>query len=85
MEEGVAAYKKQGEEMRVKELQSQKARIVAQMVPAQVPRSTTRSPFEDAEDVAPVSAQGERRVRVRAKDTLGESPTCRPMHFLCGS
>jgi cell cycle serine/threonine-protein kinase CDC5/MSD2 len=90
-EEGVAAatYEKQGEDLRMKELQSQKARIVAQMVPAQVPRSTTGSPFEDAENVAPVqvpaSALGERRVRVRAKETLGESPTYRPMRFLCGS
>ena len=66
----------QGEEVRMmKELQSQKARIVAQMVPAQLrvpPRlSTTESPFEDAENVAP--AQGERRVRVRTKEILGES------------
>ncbi|KAI9428842.1 hypothetical protein H4582DRAFT_2158706, partial [Lactarius indigo] len=48
--EGGAAYEMQGEEARTKELQSQKARIVAQMVPAQVPRSTTESPFEDAEN-----------------------------------
>jgi cell cycle serine/threonine-protein kinase CDC5/MSD2 len=68
-EERVAAYEKQGEDVRMKELQSQKARIVAQMVPAQVPRSTTGSPFEDAENVAPESAQGERRIRVRTKDT----------------
>ncbi|KAH9036705.1 kinase-like domain-containing protein [Lactarius hengduanensis] len=79
MEEGGAAYEMQGEEARTKELQSQKARIVAQMVPAQVPRSTTESPFEDAENVpAPVleTAQGERRVRVRTKETqavLGSS------------
>ena len=66
----------QGEGVRMmKVLQSQKARIVAQMVPAQlrVPpaRSTTESPFENAENVAP--AQGERRVRVRTKEILGES------------
>ncbi|KAH8978342.1 kinase-like domain-containing protein [Lactarius akahatsu] len=70
-EEGGAGYEMQGEEARTKELQSQKARIVAQMVPAQVPRSTTESPFEDAENVpAPVleTAQGERRVRVRTKE-----------------
>ncbi|KAH9061716.1 kinase-like domain-containing protein [Lactarius deliciosus] len=78
-EEGGAAYEIQGEEARTKELQSQKARIVAQMVPAQVPRSATESPFEDAENVpAPVleTAQGERRVRVRSKETqavLGSS------------
>ncbi|KAI9429133.1 kinase-like domain-containing protein [Lactarius indigo] len=78
-EEGGAAYEMQGEEARTKELQSQKARIVAQMVPAQVPRSTTESPFEDAENVpAPAleTAQGERRVRVRMKETqavLGSS------------
>jgi cell cycle serine/threonine-protein kinase CDC5/MSD2 len=42
-EGGAAAYEKQGEEVRMKELQSQKARIVAQMVPAQAPpRSTVR-------------------------------------------
>ncbi|KAI9431856.1 kinase-like domain-containing protein [Lactarius indigo] len=50
---------------RTKELQSQKVRIVAQMVPAQVSRSTTESPFEDAVNVpAPAleTTQGERRV-----------------------
>jgi hypothetical protein len=36
--------------MRMKKLQSQKARIVAQSIPAQVPH-TTKSPFEDAESV----------------------------------
>ena len=62
----------------MKELQRQKARIVAQMVPAQVPRST-ESPFEDAENVpTPVAetVQGERRVRVRTRETqavLGEA------------
>jgi cell cycle serine/threonine-protein kinase CDC5/MSD2 len=45
--EGVAAYEKQGEEVRMKVLQSQKSRIVVQM-PVQVPRSTTGSLFEDA-------------------------------------
>ncbi|KAF8258750.1 kinase-like domain-containing protein [Lactarius quietus] len=54
-----------------------KARIVTQMVPAQVPRST-ESPFEDAENMpAPMPpAQGERRVRVRSRETqvvLGSS------------
>ncbi|KAI9433708.1 hypothetical protein H4582DRAFT_2060681 [Lactarius indigo] len=61
MEEGGAAYEMQGEEAQTKELQSQKARIVAQMMPARVPRSTTESPFEDAENVpAPAleTAQG---------------------------
>ncbi|KAI9449687.1 kinase-like domain-containing protein [Lactarius psammicola] len=80
-EEGGAAgisYEKQGEDVRMKELQSQKARIVAQMVPAQVPRST-ESPFEDAENVpapVPETAQGERRVRLRTRETqavLGSS------------
>ncbi|KAF8268080.1 kinase-like domain-containing protein [Lactarius quietus] len=47
---GAVAYEKQGEEVRMKELQSQKARIVAQMVPAQLPRSA-ESPFEDAENM----------------------------------
>ena len=73
---GISEEGGQGEEVRMmKELQSQKARIVAQMVPAQLrvppPRSTTESPFEDMENVAP--AQGERRVRVRTKEILGES------------
>ena len=43
-----------------KELQSQKARVVAHMVPAQLrvppPRPTTESPFEDAENVTPAEA-----------------------------
>ena len=39
--------------MRMKELQSQKARIVAQMVPAQASRAY--SPFEDTENI-PISA-----------------------------
>jgi len=68
---GGGAYEKQGEDVRMKELQSQKARIVAQMVPAQVPRST-ESPFEDAENVpapVPETAQGERRARVRTRET----------------
>lgn len=77
-EEGGAAYEMQGEEVRMKELQSQKVRIVAQMMPARVPRST-ESPFEDAENgPAPVleTAQGDRRARVRTKDpqaVLGSS------------
>ena len=76
-EEGAAASEKQGEAVRMKELQSQKARIVAQMVPAQFPRST-ESPFEDAENVpapVPETALGDRRVRVRTRETqavLGE-------------
>ena len=61
----------------MKELQSQKARIVAQMVPAQlrVPplRSATESPFKDAENVVPQG--GERRVKVRTKEILSESDT----------
>jgi cell cycle serine/threonine-protein kinase CDC5/MSD2 len=60
------------EEVRMKELQSQKARIVAQMVPAQASRAP-ESPFEDTENVpVPASepAQGERRVRVRTRETL---------------
>ena len=40
------------EEVRMKELQSQQARIVAQMVPAQASR--TFSPFEDTENI-PIS------------------------------
>ncbi|KAH9009185.1 kinase-like domain-containing protein [Lactarius hengduanensis] len=47
--EGGAAYEMQGEEARMKELQCQKVRIVAQMMPARVPRCT-ESPFEDAEN-----------------------------------
>ncbi|KAH8994970.1 kinase-like domain-containing protein [Lactarius akahatsu] len=77
-EEGGAAYEMQGEEVRMKELQSQKVRIVAQMVPARIPRST-ESPFEDAENgpaPVPETAQGDRRARVRTKDpqaVLGSS------------
>ncbi|KAI9430277.1 kinase-like domain-containing protein [Lactarius indigo] len=79
MEEDGAAYEMQGEEARTKELQSPKARIVAQMVPAQVSRSTTKFPSEDAENVpAPAveTVRGERRVRVCTKETqvvLGSS------------
>ena len=74
--QGISEEGEQGEEVRImKGLQSQKARIKAQMVPAQLrvppPRSITESPFEDAETVAP--AQGERRVRVRTKEILGMS------------
>jgi hypothetical protein len=36
-EGGVVACEKQGEEVRMKESQIQKARVVAQMMPAQVP------------------------------------------------
>jgi cell cycle serine/threonine-protein kinase CDC5/MSD2 len=79
-EEGTAAYEKQGEEVRINELQSQKARIV---VPTQVPPLSVESPFEDAENVAPESAQGGRRVRVRAKETLGEPYL--HTRFLCRS
>ena len=60
------------EEVRMKELQSQKARIVAQMVPAQASR-VAESPFEDTENVpVPASdpAQGERRVRLRTREAL---------------
>jgi hypothetical protein len=60
------------EEVRMKELQSQKARIVAQMVPAQASRAPG-SPFEDTENVpvsAPEPAQGERRVRLRTREAL---------------
>jgi cell cycle serine/threonine-protein kinase CDC5/MSD2 len=85
-----AAYEKQGDAVRMKELQSQKARIVAQMVPAQAPRSTTASPFEDAENIIPApvpeTAQGERRVRVRTRENqaiLGE--THLPTRFCVGA
>ena len=60
------------EEVRMKELQSQKARIVAQMVPAQASHAP-ESPFEDTENVpalAVETAQGERRTRVRTKEAL---------------
>ena len=56
----------------------------SQMVPAQLrvppPRSASESPFEDAENVAPAQG-GERRVRVRTEEILGESDT----RFLYGS
>ena len=68
---GGDGFERREEEVRMKELQSQKARIVAQMVPAQALRAS--SPFEDTENV-PVSAsepaQGERRVRVRTREAL---------------
>lgn len=63
------------EEVRMKELHSQKARIVAQMVPAQASHAP-ESPFEDMENVpAPVmeTAQGERHVRVRTREAIGRS------------
>lgn len=65
-------FERREEEVRMKELQSQKARIVAQMVPAQA-SLTPVSPFEDTENVptlASETAQGERRVRVRTRETL---------------
>lgn len=65
-------FERREEEVRMKELQSQKARIVAQMVPAQASRAP-ESPFDDIENVpVPASepAQGERRVRVRTRETL---------------
>jgi hypothetical protein len=65
-------FERREEEVRMKELQSQKARIVAQMVPAQASRAP-ESPFEDTENVpvsAPDPAQGERRVRVRTREAL---------------
>ena len=73
-EEGGAgdAFERREEEVRMKELQSQKARIVAQMVPAQMPNAP-ESPFEDAENVpvqAPEIAQGERRARMCTKEAL---------------
>jgi hypothetical protein len=58
--------------VRMKELQSQKARIVAQMVPVQASHAS-ESPFEDTENVptsVPVIAQGERRVRVRTREAV---------------
>jgi hypothetical protein len=64
-------FERREEEVRMKELQSQKARIVAQMVPVQASR--VPSPFEDTENVpvsAPEPAQGERRVRVRTREAL---------------
>jgi cell cycle serine/threonine-protein kinase CDC5/MSD2 len=72
-EEGVGdAFEKREEEVRMKMLQSQKARIVAQMVPVQTPNAPD-SPFEDAENIpvtVPEIAQSERRVRVRTKEAL---------------
>jgi cell cycle serine/threonine-protein kinase CDC5/MSD2 len=75
-------FERREEEVRMKELQSQKARIVAQMVPAQASR-VPESPFEDTENIpVPASepAQGERRVRVRTRETLpvvGKAAACR--------
>ncbi|KAI0247980.1 kinase-like domain-containing protein [Lactifluus subvellereus] len=74
VEEGGAgdAFERREEEVRMKELQSQKARIVAQMVPAQMPNAP-ESPFEDAENVpvqVPEIAQAERRARMRTKEAL---------------
>jgi len=72
-------FEKRQEEVRMKELHSQKARIVAQMVPAQASHAP-ESPFEDLENIpAPVTetAQGERHVRVRTREALpviGEAP-----------
>jgi cell cycle serine/threonine-protein kinase CDC5/MSD2 len=72
-EDGVGdALERREEEVRLKELHSQKARIVAQMVPAQTPNAP-ESPFEDAENIpvtVPEIAQSERRARVRTKDPL---------------
>jgi hypothetical protein len=68
------------EEVRMKELHSQKARIVAQMVPAQAPQ-VPESPFEDLENFpAPVTetVQGERHVRVRTREAL---PVIGETHF----
>ena len=71
MHGGCDVFERWEEEVRMKELQSQKARIVAQMVPTQPLRAS--SPFEDTENV-PVSASepahGERRVRVRTREAL---------------
>ncbi|KAL6299201.1 kinase-like domain-containing protein [Sparassis latifolia] len=62
-EEGVAGARQ--EEMRRKELESQKARIVAQMVPG-----TTGSALgvEDQENMPPPAARGEHKVRERLKE-----------------
>jgi hypothetical protein len=63
------------EEVRMKELHSQKARIVAQMVPAQASHAP-ESPFEDVENIpVPVTetAQGERHVRVRTREAIGKT------------
>jgi cell cycle serine/threonine-protein kinase CDC5/MSD2 len=91
VEEGAAGaaavYKKQGDTVQMKELQSQKARIIAQMVPAQAPHSTTNSPFKDAENIIPApvpeTTQGEQRVRMRTKENLSE--THLPMCFCVGA
>jgi cell cycle serine/threonine-protein kinase CDC5/MSD2 len=64
------------EEVRMKELHSQKARIVAQMVPAPKASHAPESPFEDTENVpTPVmeTVQGERHVRVRTREATGRS------------
>jgi hypothetical protein len=65
-------FERREEEARMKELQSQKARIVAQMAPAQASRVS--SPFEDIENI-PISAsepaRGDRRVRVREALPVG--------------
>ena len=70
-------FERREEEVRMKELHSQKARIVAQMVPVQATRAP-ETPFEDTENV-PVPAseptQGERRVRVR-KRVVGKAAVC---------
>jgi hypothetical protein len=77
-------FEKREEEVRMKELHSQKARIVAQMVPAQASHAP-ESPFEDTENVPALvseNAQGERHARVRTKEVfsvVGESaykPKC---------
>ncbi|KAH9970178.1 kinase-like domain-containing protein [Lactifluus volemus] len=65
-----AAFEGREEEVRMKELQSQKARIVAQMVPTETPNAPV-SPLEDTENI-PVTevAQSERRGRVRTREVL---------------
>jgi cell cycle serine/threonine-protein kinase CDC5/MSD2 len=65
-----AAFERREEEVRMKELQSQKARIVAQMVPTETPNAPV-SPLEDTENI-PVTevAQSERRGRVRTREVL---------------
>ncbi|KAI0266184.1 Pkinase-domain-containing protein [Gloeopeniophorella convolvens] len=74
-EEGV---ERREEAVRMKELQSQKARIVAQMVPSDAPaRPGAESPFDDAENV-PVPVQAERRARVRAREVVGAGPSVPP-------
>jgi cell cycle serine/threonine-protein kinase CDC5/MSD2 len=72
-------FEKREEEVRMKELHSQKARIVAQMVPVQ-PSHAPESPFEDAENVparVTETAQGERYVRVRMREAIGETTLSR--------